>query len=190
LFGAALIEQIPLAALIGVMFVVCEKTFEWSSFRLFGRVPKPDIFVGLLVAAVTVIADLAIAVVVGVVVSALVFAWQQAKRTRVQSRIEADGHKLYTVEGTLFFASTTDFLQQFSTRADPEQVEVDFSRARLADHSALEAVNTLAERYQRAGKTLRVRHLSADCRALLDRAGHSVATDRAEPKAVPSTQAG
>ena len=183
LFGSALIERIPLAALIGVMFVVAEKTFEWGSFRLFGKVPKPDVFVGLLVAGVTVIADLAMAVLVGVVVSALVFAWQQAKHVRLESDTDEDGRKLYRAYGTLFFASVTEFLQQFSPQDDPEQVEIDFRGARLMDHSAIEAVNTLADRYTRAGKQLKLRHLSPDCLELLDRARSMIEVNyREDPK--------
>jgi sulfate permease, SulP family len=170
LFGSSLIEQIPLAALIGVMFVVAEKTFEWASFRLFGKVPRADVFVGLLVAAVTVFADLAVAVVVGVIVSALVFAWEHAKHVRLTATMRADGSKLYEAEGTLFFASVAEFQQQFVPRDDPDEVEIDFRRAKLMDHSAIEAVNGLAERYQRAGKRLKLRHLSHDCLDLLDKA--------------------
>ncbi|MDX1498057.1 MAG: SulP family inorganic anion transporter, partial [Salinisphaeraceae bacterium] len=170
LFGSSLIEQIPLAALIAVMFVVAEKTFEWSSFRLFGKVPPADIFVGLLVAAVTVYADLAIAVIVGVIVSALVFAWEHAKHVQLQALDLSDGSKLYRVNGTLFFASVVEFQQRFAPAADPDHVVIDFAGAKLMDHSAIEAVNALAERYQRAGKNLRLRHLSKDCLELLDKA--------------------
>ncbi len=170
LFGSDLIERIPLAALIGVMFVVSEKTFEWGSFRLFGKVPRADVFVGLLVALVTVMADLAMAVLVGVIVSALVFAWEHAKHVHLKTSTGSDGRKIYQVEGTLFFASTADFLQQFSAREDPDQVEIDFARAKLMDHSAIEAVNNLADRYHRAGKQLKLRHLSPDCLELLDKA--------------------
>lgn len=180
LFASSLIEQIPLAALIGVMFVVAEKTFEWSSFRLFGKVPKADIFVGLLVAGVTVVADLAIAVIVGVIVSALVFAWEQAKQVTVSGEIMADGHKRYQAFGTLFFASTAGFLEQFSPKDDPQQVEIDFAGARLMDHSAIEAVNSLAERYLRAGKQLRLRHLSEDCHELLHKARNMIEVDYQE----------
>lgn len=183
LFGSALIEQIPLAALIAVMFVVSEKTFEWGSFRLFGKVPRADVFVGLLVAAITVLADLAIAVVAGVIVSALVFAWEQAKHVRVTGTEGADGRKIYQVEGALFFASATEFLQQFSARNDPEHVEIDFAKAKLIDHSAIEAVNSLAERYARAGKHLRLRHLSGDCLELLDKATAMIEVNyREDPK--------
>ncbi len=171
LFGSALIEQIPLAALIGVMFVVSERTFEWSSFRLFGRVPPADVLVGLLVAAVTVIADLAVAVVVGVILSALVFAWQQAKQVRVRTLAASEGHKAYAVEGTLFFASTTAFAAQFTPREDPPRVTLDFAGARLMDHSAIEAVGALIERYRRAGVAVELENLSQSCERLLRRAG-------------------
>ncbi|TJY59044.1 SulP family inorganic anion transporter [Sinimarinibacterium sp. CAU 1509] len=174
LFGSAMIERIPLAALIGVMFVVSEKTFEWGSFRLFGKVPRMDVFVGLLVAGVTVAADLAIAVFVGVIVSALAFAWEHAKHVRVTATQTPDGRKQYQVEGTLFFASAAEFQQQFVPAEDADEVEIDFGRARLMDHSAIEAVNALAERYQRAGKQLKLRHLSPDCLELLDKARNMI----------------
>ena len=177
LFGSSLIEQIPLAALIGVMFVVAEKTFEWGSFRLFGKVSPSDVLVGLLVAAVTVAVDLAAAVVVGVIVSALVFAWEHAKQVRVSSRDMPDGRKVYEVEGTVFFASAANFSQQFVPREDPERVEIDFRNAKLMDHSAIEAVNALAERYQRAGKHVSLRHLSPDCTELMDKARRMIIVD-------------
>ena len=177
LFGSALIERIPLAALIGVMFVVAEKTFEWGSFRLFGKVPRADVLVGLLVAAVTVAVDLAAAVVVGVIVSALVFAWEHAKQVRVTARETEDGCKVYDVEGTIFFASAAGFQEQFVPRDDPDRVEIDFRNAKLMDHSAIEAVNGLAERYQRAGKHLSLRHLSPDCTELMDKARRMIVVD-------------
>lgn len=180
LFGSSLIEQIPLAALIGVMFVVAEKTFEWASFRLFGKVPAIDIFVGLLVAFVTVIADLAIAVIVGVIVSALAFAWNHAKKVTVTARTTPDGRKIYDVEGTLFFASAQNFLEQFNPRLDADDVEIDFRNARLFDHSAVEAVNSLAERYHRLDKQLKLRHLSHDCLELLDKARAMIVVDYRE----------
>jgi sulfate permease, SulP family len=170
LFGSHWIERIPLAALIGVMFVVAEKTFEWASFRLFGKVPKADIFVGLLVAAVTVVVDLAVAVVVGVIVSALVFAWQHAKHVKVKTHKDDNGWKVYELEGTLFFASVAEFQKRFSPKKDPDHVVIDFRRARVMDHSALEAIDALAERYQQAGKRLHLRYLSTDCLELLDKA--------------------
>ncbi len=177
LFGSALIERIPLAALIGVMFVVSEKTFEWGSFRLFGKVPKADVAVGLTVAGVTVVADLAIAVFVGVILSALRFAWEHAKHVEIKTCESSDDARVYCVHGTLFFASTAEFLEQFDPSQDPATVEIDFATARLMDHSAIEAVNTLAERYRRANKKLRLRHLSADCRELLDKARDMVVVD-------------
>lgn len=170
LFGSAWIERIPLAALIGVMFVVSEKTFEWGSFRLFGKVPRADIIVGLLVAVVTVIFDLAIAVVAGVIVSALVFAWEHAKQIKVHAYIDEKGWKVYELEGTLFFASAAGFQPLFSPRDDPEDVVVEFRRAKVVDHSAIQAIDSLAERYKQAGKRLHLRHLSPDCLEVLENA--------------------
>jgi SulP family sulfate permease len=162
--------MIPLAALIGVMFVVSEKTFEWGSFHLFGKVPKADILVGLTVAIVTVLTDLAIAVIVGVIISALVFAWQHAKNIDVRVSTEEHGWKVYDLSGSLFFASTQSFLASFSPREDPAEVVIDFKNARVKDHSALEAIDLLAERYTQLGKKLHLRHLSPDCLELLDKA--------------------
>ncbi|MEO8419432.1 MAG: SulP family inorganic anion transporter [Methylophilaceae bacterium] len=170
LFASHWIEMIPLAALIGVMFVVAEKTFEWGSFRLFGKVPKPDIFVGLLVASVTVITDLAIAVIIGVIVSALVFAWEHAKQISVKSYNDAKGWKVYELQGTLFFASIAAFQNLFSPHDDPQDIVIDFKNAKVADHSALAAIDSLAERYQSAGTRLHLKHLSPDCLELLDKA--------------------
>jgi SulP family sulfate permease len=173
LFASGLIEQIPLAALVGVMFVVVVGTFEWSSFRIMGKVPKADAFVLILVSGVTVATDLAFAVVVGVIVSALVFAWNNAKHIRV-SRGEKEGSQYYEVNGPLFFGSTTNFLQQFAVNDDKNDVIVDFINSRVYDHSGLEAIDTLAERYLSAGKTLHLIHLSADCKNLLKKAGNLV----------------
>ena len=170
LFGSSVIEQIPLAALIGVMFVVCEKTFEWGTFRLFGKVPRADALVIVLVAGVTLLFNLATAVLVGVVVSALVFAWQHARQIRVATSVDARGWKVYELEGTLFFASVTGFNALFSPKDDPQDVAIDFARARVADHSAIQAIDGLAERYRAQGKRLHLRHLSPDCRDLLERA--------------------
>ena len=170
LFASKWIEMIPLAALIGVMFVVSEKTFEWGSFRLFGKVPKADILVGLTVATVTVLTDLAIAVIVGVIISALVFAWQHAKNIDVRVSTEEHGWKVYDLSGSLFFASTQSFLRSFSPREDPAEVVIDFRNARVKDHSALEAIDLLAERYTQLGKKLHLRRLSPDCLELLDKA--------------------
>jgi SulP family sulfate permease len=170
LFGSGVIERIPLAALIGVMFVVCEKTFEWGTFRLFGKVPRADALVVVLVAGVTLAFNLATAVLVGVIVSALVFAWQHAKQIRVSTRVDTRGWKVYELEGTLFFASVAGFQELFAPKEDPQDVVVEFRRARVADHSAIQAIDALAERYRNAGKRLHLRHLSPDCRALLERA--------------------
>ena len=170
LFGSSWIERIPLAALIGVMFVVCEKTFEWGSFRMIGKVPRADTLVVVLVAAITLIYDLAVAVLAGVIVSALVFAWQHAKRIRAGTGIDAQGCKVYELEGTLFFASIANFNALFTPKDDPQDVVVEFRHARVVDHSAIQAIDALAARYRALGKRLHLRHLSADCRELLEQA--------------------
>ncbi|MDP1636593.1 MAG: SulP family inorganic anion transporter [Candidatus Nitrotoga sp.] len=170
LFASEWIEMIPLAALIGLMFVVSEKTFEWGSFRLFGKVPTPDIVVGITVAVVTVVTDLAVAVIVGVIISALVFAWQHAKHIEVKIGTEEHSWRVYDLHGSLFFASTQNFLALFSPNDDPDEVVIDFKNARVKDHSALEAIDLLAERYTQLGKRLHLRHLSPDCLELLDKA--------------------
>jgi SulP family sulfate permease len=180
LFGSSVIEQIPLAALIGVMFVVCEKTFEWGTFRLFGKVPRADALVIVLVAGVTLAFNLASAVLVGVIVSALVFAWQHARRIRVSTQVDAQGGKIYQLDGTLFFASVSGFQALFAPKDDPQDVVIDFRNARVADHSAIQAIDGLAERYRVLGKRLHLRHLSADCRALLERAGDMIEVSLAE----------
>lgn len=170
MFASKWIEMIPLAALIGVMFVVAEKTFEWGSLRLFGKVPKKDIFVGLLVGGVTVIADLAIAVILGVIVSALVFAWEHAKQIGVKTTTDQNGWKVYALEGTLFFASIANFQSLFTPFDDPQDVVIDFRLSRVVDHSALAAIDALAIRYQTAGKKLHLKHLSPDCLDVLENA--------------------
>lgn len=174
LFASSLIEQIPVAALVGVMFIVVIGTFEWSSFRIIRNVPKADAFVLVLVSGVTVITDLAVAVVVGVIVSALVFAWQHAKHVLVLKQKTNDGSTLYEVDGPLFFGSVSSFLEQFNIANDEADVVVDFARARVADHSGIEAIDTLAERYLNAGKKLHLKHLSEECRLLLEKAGSLV----------------
>jgi SulP family sulfate permease len=180
LFGSSWIERIPMAALIGVMFVVCQKTFAWGSFRLFGKVPRGDIVVGLLVALVTLAFNLAIAVVTGVIVSALVFAWQHASQIRVTARFDAAGWKIYEVEGSLFFASIANFQHMFSPKDDPDDVVIEFRRARVVDHSAIQAIDAMAARYRQAGKRLHLRHLSPDCRELLDNAAGMIEVNRDE----------
>ena len=153
LVGSSLIEMIPLAALIGVMFIVVIGTFEWSSFRILGKIPTSDAMVLILVSAVTVATDLAIAVVVGVIVSALVFAWEHAKHILVEAREDHKGSTVYAVTGPLFFGSVVSFLEHFDPAEANDDVVVDFARSRVADHSGLEAIDTLAERYLNAGKT-------------------------------------
>jgi len=169
LFASKWIEMIPLAALIGVMFVVSEKTFEWGSFRLFGKVPKADIFVGLLVAIVTVFADLAIAVIVGVIFSALAFAWEHAKDIKATTS-EDNGVKTYILNGSIFFASISVFQGLFTPKEDPKEVVIDFKDAKVVDHSALEAIDALAAKYMATGKILKLKHLSPDCTELLENA--------------------
>jgi SulP family sulfate permease len=174
LVASSLIEQIPLAALIGVMFIVVIGTFEWSSFRVLRKVPRSDALVLILVSAVTVATDLAVAVVVGVIVSALVFAWEHAKHILVEARQDHKGSTVYAVTGPLFFGSVTSFLERFDPAQDNDDVVIDFARSRVADHSGLEAIDTLAERYLSVGKTLHLVHLSEECRKLLRKAGSLV----------------
>jgi len=170
LFASEWIEMIPLAALIGLMFVVSEKTFEWGSFNLFGKVPRTDIVVGITVAVVTVLTDLAVAVIVGIIISALAFAWEHAKSMEVRVTTEEHGWKVYDLHGSLFFASSQNFLNLFTPKDDPAEVVIDFKNARVKDHSGLEAIDQLAERYTQLGKKLHLRHLSPDCLELLDKA--------------------
>ncbi len=167
LFGSSYIEQVPIAALVGVMFMVVIGTFAWSSFRILNKIPKTDLFVLILVSAMTVIFDLAIAVISGVIVSALVFAWENAKKIRARKRIKEDGTKVYEIWGPLFFGSITAFNEKFAIKTDPEMVEIDFIEARISDHSAIEAIFALVEKYQAAGKKVTLKHLSEDCKVLL-----------------------
>jgi SulP family sulfate permease len=180
LFAAGLIEMIPVAALIGVMFMVVLGTFEWATFRMFGKVPLADTLISILVAAVTVISDLAIAVIIGVIVSALVFAWEHAKQMGAKAFVDENGVKTYELHGPLFFGSVHAFNALFDPKNDPDEVVVDFYDSRVADHSGLEAIDALAERYLRAGKTLHLKHLSAECRTLLDKAGDLVEVNLVE----------
>jgi SulP family sulfate permease len=174
LVASSLIEMIPVAALVGVMFIVVLGTFEWASLRLFGKVPKADIFVAILVTAVTVASDLAVAVVVGVIVSALVFAWEHAKQMQATSDLLENGSKVYNLKGPLFFGSVSHFQAIFDPKNDPQDVIIDFAGARVVDHSGIEAIDSLAERYQRAGKQVHLRHLNEECRELLTQAGDLV----------------
>jgi len=174
LFTSGLIEQIPLAALTGVMFMVVIGTFEWSSFRILNKIPKTDAFVLILVSGVTVFTDLAFAVIVGVIVSALMFAWEHAKHIAVKAYIDDKGSKVYELNGPLFFASVKNFQDFFHPQNDPDDVIVEFQNSRVVDHSAIEAIDTLAERYLKSGKRLHLRHLSPECRLLLRKAGDLV----------------
>ena len=170
LFASSLIEMIPLAALVGVMFMVVLGTFEWSSFRILHKIPRADAFVLILVSGVTVFTDLAVAVVVGVIVSALVYAWGNATRIQAYTSENDQGGKVYELQGPLFFGSVTSFRDLFDPENDPDDVVVDFRMSRVADHSGLEAIDSLAERYERRGKRLHLKHLSPECRKLLIRA--------------------
>ncbi|MDH3971150.1 MAG: SulP family inorganic anion transporter [Gammaproteobacteria bacterium] len=174
LFASPLIERIPMAALVGVMFVVVLATFEWSSLRIMGKIPASDAFVLVLVSAVTVFTDLAIAVVVGVIVSALVFAWEHAKHININTYDDEQGSRVHELNGPLFFGSVKNFLELFDPKDEPDDVIIEFQNSRVADHSAIEAIDNLAERYIKAGKTLHLRHLSEECRQLLKKAGSLV----------------
>ena len=172
MFGARLIEQVPMAALTGLMIMVAVGTFEWASLRTFGKMPVPDVLVMVLVAGITVaLHNLALAVLIGVIIAALVFAWENAKRIRARHYVDAAGVKHYEIFGPLFFGSVQAFGEKFDVPADPRHVVIDFRESRVADMSALEALSKLTERYRRAGKIVRLRHLSPDCRVLLGRAG-------------------
>jgi len=175
LVGSSYIEQVPMVALVGLMFMVAIGTFEWASLRIIGRAPLTDVFVMVLVAGVTVwLHNLALAVLFGVVVSALAFAWENAKRIRARKRLDDDGTKHYEIYGPLFFGSTTAFQEKFDVENDPEHVVIDFAESRIVDHSAIESLNKVTERYAKAGKHIRLRHLSPDCVKLLGKAGRLV----------------
>ena len=174
LFASSLIEQIPMAALIGVMFMVVLGTFEWSSFRIIKKIPRTDAFVLILVSGVTVATDLAVAVVVGVIVSALFFAWEHASHINAKSYLDEKGSKVYELNGPLFFGSVKNFIDLFTPEEDPNDVIIEFQNSRVADHSAIEAIDNLAVKYIKAGKKLHLRHLSPECKELLHKAGDMV----------------
>ncbi len=174
MFASGLIEMIPMAALVGVMFIVVLGTFEWSSLRIFGKIPQTDAFVLVLVSAVTVFTDLAVAVVVGVIVSALFFAWEHASHIHVESHDDPSGSRVYELNGPLFFGSVKNFLDLFKPENDPDDVIIEFQNSRVVDHSAIEAIDNLAEKYIKAGKKLHLRHLSPECKVLLSKAGSLV----------------
>lgn len=171
LFLSPLIERIPLAALVGVMFVVAQQTFAWASLRVLHKVPASDVLAIVAVTIVTVFTDLAMAVMFGIVIAAVNFAWQHARELYAESHDDGEGGKRYQVHGTLFFASTAPFLNQFDPANDPDKVTLDCQHLSFVDYSAVAALHTLRERYAKAGKHLRVVHLSERCKKLLKRAG-------------------
>ncbi|MAB76040.1 MAG: sodium-independent anion transporter [Verrucomicrobiales bacterium] len=175
LFASPLIERIPLAALTGVMFMIVIGTFEWSSIRILGKIPKADAFVLVLVSVVTVVThNLALAVIAGVIVSALAFAWKSAQHIHRETEMREDGTKVYYLHGPLFFGSITDFSTEFTPAEDPSEVIVDMMDSRVWDHSGIEALQKLAERYRAADKTIHLQHISANCRQLLEKAGSMI----------------
>ncbi|MDB4105669.1 SulP family inorganic anion transporter [Salibacteraceae bacterium] len=168
MFGSDLIEQVPMAALTGLMIMVSIGTFEWASLRTFGKMPKMDVAVMVLVSLITVfLHNLALAVLIGVVISAMVFAWENATRIRARKNIDQNGVKHYEIYGPLFFGSVATFNDKFDVLNDPEEVVIDFAESRVADMSGIEALNKLTERYLKVGKKVHLKHLSEDCRRLL-----------------------
>lgn len=171
MFGSGLIEKVPMAALTGLMIMVAVGTFEWASLRTFRKMPKSDILVMVLVTLVTVfLHNLALAVIIGVIIAALVFAWDSAKRIRARKSIDADGIKHYEIYGPLFFGSVAAFSEKFDVQDDPNEVIIDFMESRVVDMSAIEALNKVTERYLKVGKVVHLKHLSPDCRNLLQNA--------------------
>jgi SulP family sulfate permease len=171
LFAAPVIELVPMAALTGVMIMVAIGTFEWISLRIINKMPKQDVFVGIAVAAITVwLHNLALAVLIGVIISALVFAWESAKRIRARKTIDADGFKHYAIYGPLFFGSVAGFNEKFDVEGDPAEVIIDFSDSRIADMSAIDALHKLTQRYAKLGKKLHLQHLTAESSRLLNNA--------------------
>lgn len=166
-FASSFIERIPIAALVGVMFMVVIGTFAWSSFRILNKIPLSDVVVLVAVSTLTIIFDLAIAVVAGVIMSALVFSWENAKRIRARKRMKADGTKVYEIWGPLFFGSIIAFNDKFDVKNDPDKIEFDFVESRISDHSAIEAIFNLVNKYEAEGKTIKLKHLSEDCKELL-----------------------
>jgi SulP family sulfate permease len=183
LYTSSLIELIPIAALVGVMFMVVIGTFAWNSLKILFFVPKSDALVIILVTVVTVLEDLAVAVIVGVIVSALVFAWKSASRIRAVERpsIREQGAKVYEIEGPLFFSSTNSFLEIFKPSEDPDVIIIDFSRSKVIDQSALKAIEDIADKYNNIGKKVKLRHLTRDCHKLLSRAGQLVVDSDDDP---------
>jgi SulP family sulfate permease len=174
LFASELIEKVPMGALVGLMFMVCIGTFGWASFRIMNKIPKSDALIIVVVTVLTVIFDLAISVSAGVVIAALVFAWDSAVRIRARKFVDDQGIKNYEIFGPLFFGSIANFHEKFDPQNDPNEIIVDFKESRVVDHSAIEALNQLTERYAKIGKRIRLKHLSSDCIKLLGKAGTMV----------------
>jgi len=170
LFGSAYIELVPIAALTGIMFMVVIGTFAWSSLRIMHKIPKSDALVLISVSVLTVMFDLAVAVFVGIIMSALVFSWENALRIRARKRLKDDGTKVYEIWGPLFFGSTKMFVSKFDIKDDPEHVEIDFVESRVSDYSGIEAISGIVEKYEKAGKQVKLKHLSTDCKKLLNKA--------------------
>ena len=171
MFGSSLIEKVPMASLTGLMIMVAIGTFEWVSIRIVNKMPRHDIFVGVLVAVITILLhNLALAVLIGVIISALVFAWESAKRIRARKYVDENGVKHYEIYGPLFFGSTTVFAEKFEVLEDPDEVIIDFKESKIVDMSAIDAVNKITERYAKLNKKVHLRHLSPDCRQLLQNA--------------------
>ncbi|MFT6632788.1 MAG: SulP family sulfate permease [Bacteriovoracaceae bacterium] len=169
--GSALIEMIPLAALVGVMFMVVIGTFEFSSIKILHKIPKADAFVIILVSTVTVFTDLAIAVFCGVIASALVFAWEKSEHINCEETIDEEGNKHYTFNGPLFFGSVQSFQELFNPKADPKKIYMDFANSKVCDYSALEVINNLVQKYGQQGKEVYIKNLSPDCQSVIDKAG-------------------
>ncbi len=174
IFGAKYVESVPLAALVGVMFMVVIATFEWSSFRIISKIPKADAFIIILVSVVTVVEDLAVAVIVGIIASALIFAWNRGKIMKVSVSSEKQNSKVYKLQGCLFFGSVGSFKKLFDFNKDPKDIIIDFEDSRVYDHSGLEAINFVAEKYAEQKKSLHLLNLSKECRMLLKKADNIV----------------
>ena len=172
LFASSLIEQIPLAALVGVMFMVVIGTFAWSSLRILHKIPKADAFVLAFVSIITVFTDLAIAVISGIIISALVFSWKKSTSIWIKDSVDEKGVMHHKIRGYIFFASSKNFIEMFQEKIDkdPKEVYIDFARAKVLDHSGIEVLNSLTRKYKQAGKKLHLIHLSPDCQKLLDNA--------------------
>ena len=176
-----ILNIIPVAILVGIMFMVSIGTFEWSSFTRISKMPKSDAFVLVTVTAITIVADLAIAVISGVIISALVFAWKHARVT-ARTHIEDDGTKIYDFDGPLFFGSVTSFNEQFDIAHDPDNVVLDFKNARVMDISGVEVIDAITKKYLEANKTIKIRHLSSECKSIMTNAGQFCTYEEDDPK--------